>query len=117
MNTRRELPRDLLLSPVTHASLLERRLVGSVTLPRPRFGTPQAILPIMSILQCLYDLDESSAQLPDQLDELLRDGEYVDRLLGLPRPELVQAVNHLDNVRLTFGMEVRLITFTDPSSP
>lgn len=60
---------------------------------------PQAILPPMSI-QRLCDLNESST---DQLDELLRDGEYVDGLLRLPEPELVQVVNHLDNVRFAFG--------------
>jgi len=49
-------------------------------------------------LQRLYDFDRSSTQFPDQLDKLLHDKEYVGGLLELPEPELVQLVNHLNNV-------------------
>ena len=70
-------------------------------------------------LQRLRDLDRSSAQFPDQLDKLLHDKEYVDGLLGLPQPELIQLVDHLNNVgcpSLRY-LEPQLITITDPDPP
>lgn len=66
-------------------------------------------------LQRLYDLDKSSARFSDQLDELLRDKEYLGGLRGLPELELVQLVNHLNDVRFTFVTDIQLITFTDPN--
>ena len=68
-------------------------------------------------LQRLRDLDRSSAQFPDQLDKLLHDKEYVAGLLGLPQPELIQLVDHLNNVGCPFAMEPQLITITDPDPP
>jgi hypothetical protein len=49
-------------------------------------------------LQRLYDLDKAFA---DELDKLLHDEEYVHALEVLPERELVQLVNHLNNVRFS----------------
>ena len=46
-------------------------------------------------LDRLYQLDKSYAA---QLDELLRDGEYVEALMGVQGDDLVELVNHLGNV-------------------
>ena len=49
-------------------------------------------------LQRLYGLDRSSTQFSDQLDELLHDKGYLDELRGLPEIELVQLVDHVNDV-------------------
>lgn len=49
-------------------------------------------------LQRLYDLDKT---FPNQLDNLLHDKAYVDGLRELPERELVQLVDHLNDVRFT----------------
>ena len=46
-------------------------------------------------LQPLHQLDRLFAE---KLDELLRDEEYVEGLVGLQRDELVQLVNYLSDV-------------------
>ena len=46
----------------------------------------------------LYELDRSSNQFPDQLYQLLHDKEYVECLQQLPDAELVQLMDHLDDV-------------------
>ena len=70
----------------------------------------------MMSLQRLFDLDRSSAQFSHQLDELLHDKDYVAGLLELPDPELIQLVDHLNNVGFSFVMEAQLILITDPDS-
>ena len=65
-------------------------------------------------LKRLYDLDKSFS---DQLDKLLHDEEYVNGLRELPERELVQIVNHLDNVGFTSVREAYLIAFIDHSPP
>ena len=66
-------------------------------------------------LQRLYDLGKTFS---DQLDELLHDKAYVAGLRELPDCELVQLVDHLNDVRSTSApvIEVCLIAFTDPDS-
>lgn len=66
-------------------------------------------------LQRLYDLGKTFS---DQLDELLHDKAYVAGLRELPDRELIQLVDHLNDVRSTSAsvIEVCLIAFTDPDS-
>ena len=47
-------------------------------------------------LQRLYQLDRTFAA---ELDELLHDEGYVDGLLRLPKNELIEFVNYLNDVR------------------
>jgi len=54
---------------------------------------------------CLYELDGSSAQFPDQLYELLHDKEYVECLQKLPEDELLQLTNHPNGVRFPLRSE------------
>jgi len=68
-------------------------------------------------LRRLFDLDRSSAQFSDQLDELLHDKDYVTGLLGLPDPELIQLVDHLNNVGFPFVDGSPANPITDPDSP
>ena len=49
-------------------------------------------------VQSLYELDASSARFPEQLDELLRDGKWIDQLKTLPEGELVGLTGRLDHV-------------------
>jgi len=46
-------------------------------------------------LQRLYQSDKSFSA---ELDKLLHDEKYVDKLLGLPEDELIQVVNYLSDV-------------------
>ena len=64
-------------------------------------------------LQRLYDLGRTVS---DQLDKLLHDEEYVGGLQRLPKDELVQLVNHLNDVGSTSARYVQLIVFADPDS-
>lgn len=64
-------------------------------------------------LQRLYDLGRTFS---DQLDKLLHDEEYVGGLQRLPKDELVQLVNHLNDVGSTSARYVQLIVFADPDS-
>ena len=64
----------------------------------------------------LLDLDRSSIQFPDQLDQLLHDKEYVGGLQELPESELIRLVDYLNNVWFPFVAEAQLITITDPDS-
>ena len=48
--------------------------------------------------RCLYDLNRSSAQFPDQLYQLLHDEEHVERLVKLPEDELAGLLDYLDDV-------------------
>ena len=48
--------------------------------------------------QPLYDLDRTSAGFPEQLDGLLRNGEWVEQLKLLPKHELRDLVVCLDSV-------------------
>ena len=57
-------------------------------------------------LKRLYDLDKA---FPDRLDRLLHDKAYVDGLRELPDPELVQLVDHLNDVRFAYVRKVQLI--------
>jgi hypothetical protein len=68
-----------------------------------------AILRIMS-LQPLYDLDRTFS---DGLDKLLHDVVYVDALGRLPERELVQLVNHLNDVGFPFVAAAQLTTSID----
>ena len=67
-------------------------------------------------LQRLYDLDRSSTQFSDQLDELLHDKGYIDGLWGVPENELVQLVDHLYDVGFRSVISTHLITVTGPGS-
>jgi len=49
----------------------------------------------------LYELDRSSAQFPDQLDQLLHDKEHMECFQNLPEDELAELVNYLNDVRFT----------------
>ena len=53
----------------------------------------------MAPTQRLYELDKSSTQFPEQLDELLHDTEWVKCLELLPEGELMELIGYLDNVR------------------
>ena len=48
--------------------------------------------------QRLYELDRSSTQFPEQLDELLHDEEWERQLQLLPEDELMELTGHLDDV-------------------
>ena len=48
--------------------------------------------------QLLYELDTSSTRFPEQLDELLRDKEWIDQLKTLPEGELVGLTGYIDDV-------------------
>jgi hypothetical protein len=50
--------------------------------------------------QRLYELDRSSTQFPEQLNELLHDKEWVKQLRLLPEGELVELAGHLHDVWL-----------------
>jgi len=50
--------------------------------------------------QRLYELDRSSNQFPEQLNELLHDREWVEQLKLLPEGELVELAGHLHDVWL-----------------
>lgn len=67
-------------------------------------------------LQRLYGLDRSSTRFSDQLDELLHNEGYISELRGLPEIELVQLVDHLNDVGFTTLISTRLITLTDLDS-
>lgn len=81
----------------------------------PASENPQPILRVMSP-QRLYDLDMSSTQFSDQLDELLHDKEYVYGLRTLSEIELVQLVDHMYDVRFSSVISTHLIVVTDPDS-
>ena len=51
------------------------------------------------LTQRLYELDKLSTQFPEQLNELLKDKEWVGLLQLLPEAELVELVGYLNNVR------------------
>jgi len=53
----------------------------------------------MDPAQRLRQLDRSSAQFPKQLNELLYDKEWIDRLVHLPEGELIETIGNLDDVR------------------
>jgi hypothetical protein len=46
----------------------------------------------------LYELNRSSDQFPDQLYQLLHDEEHIECLQKLPKEELDQLINYLNNV-------------------
>ena len=48
----------------------------------------------------LHELDRSSAQFPERLDELLQDEGWVKDIQCLSRHRLMELVDYLDNVRL-----------------
>ena len=48
----------------------------------------------------LYELDRTSTQFPDRLYQLLHDKERVECLQKLPKDELVQLIDYLDDVTL-----------------
>ena len=50
------------------------------------------------LTQHLYELNRASTQFPEQLNELLQDEEWVERLQSLPKGELVELIGYLDNV-------------------
>ena len=52
------------------------------------------------LTQRLYELDRSSAQFPERLDELLRDERWMGDIQRLSRHKLVELIDYLDNVRL-----------------
>ena len=65
-------------------------------------------------LQRLYNLDKAFS---DQLDALLHEEQYVGELQKLPEGELVQLVNHLDDVGFRSVTEAQsFITSIDPDS-
>jgi len=47
----------------------------------------------------LYQLDRSSPQFPEQLNELLHDKEWVRKVQLLPEDELVELIGYLSDVR------------------
>ena len=49
----------------------------------------------------LYKLDRSSTQFPDRLYQLLHDKEHVECLQKLPKDEVVQLIDYLNDVRLS----------------
>ena len=53
------------------------------------------------LTQRLYELDRSSAQFPERLDELLQDEGWVKDIQRLSQRKLVELIDYLDNVRLT----------------
>jgi len=52
------------------------------------------------LAQRLYQLDRSSARFPEQLDKLLHDKEWVEQAQLLPKDELVEMIEHINDVRL-----------------
>ena len=48
--------------------------------------------------QRLHELDSSSTRFPEQLDELLRDKEWIDQLKTLPEGDVVGLTGHLNDV-------------------
>lgn len=50
-------------------------------------------------LRFLYDLDRSSAQFPDQLDQFFHDEKHVECIQNLPEGELEGFLKYLDEVR------------------
>ena len=60
--------------------------------------------------QRLYELDRSAPWFLEQLNELLHDEEWVYRLRLLPRGELAELIDYLDDVRC-------ISTPTEPYSP
>ena len=50
--------------------------------------------------QRLYQLDRTSTQFPEQLNKLLHDKEWEQKLQLLPEGELVELTSYLDDVRL-----------------
>jgi hypothetical protein len=56
----------------------------------------------MSMQQALDDLDRSSPQFPEQLNQLLHDGEWAANLDISPANELGELISHLDRVRSIF---------------
>ena len=52
------------------------------------------------LTQRLYELDRSSAQFPERLDELLQDEGWMKDIQRLSRHRLVELTDHLGNVRL-----------------
>jgi hypothetical protein len=61
-------------------------------------------------LERIYDLDRTFS---DRLDKLLHDEEYVDGLRRLSECELVQLVNHLNDVWFPSVTKVQLIAPID----
>ena len=51
------------------------------------------------LTQRLYELDRSSAQFPERLDELLQDERWIKDLKRLSRHRLMGLIDYLDNVR------------------
>ena len=51
------------------------------------------------LIQRLYELNRSSNQFSEQLDQLLHDKEWIPTLKLAPDDELVNLVDYLDNVR------------------
>ena len=52
------------------------------------------------LTQRLYELDRSSAQFPERLDELLQDEGWMKDVQRLSQHKLVKLIDYLDNVRL-----------------
>jgi len=50
--------------------------------------------------QRLDQLDRSSALFPEQLDKLLHDQKWVEQVQLLPRDELVEMIEQINDVRL-----------------
>ena len=50
-------------------------------------------------LQHLYDLDRSSVQFPDQLDQFLHEEGHVESIQNLPDGELSEFLDYLNSVR------------------
>ena len=90
-------PRDSLVSSTIYARIPGVPICFLRPLAPLRSERFQVIAGTMS-LQRLHDLDKPFS---DRLDELLRDVEYVNGLRKLPEQELIQIVNHLDNVGFT----------------
>ena len=51
------------------------------------------------LTQRLYELDRSSAQFPERLDELLQDEGWMEGLRRLSQHKSVELIDYLDNVR------------------
>ena len=63
----------------------------------------------------LYELDRSSAQFPNQLDELLHSEQWTEDIEVLSKDEIKQSVGYLDEVRPVLALQAASHSeFSDP---
>jgi len=55
--------------------------------------------------QRLYELDRTSAQFPNQLDELLRSQQWTEDVEVLSEDEIKELISYLDEVRSVLALK------------